>query len=160
MEVWIANSKEKVHPIPYPTLAMKSTVTVSGDTVTPNGVKDPKMIADGEDPASSSDENSYFDWLPKRGTTEWVQYSFPQAATVSEAQVYWFQNGRVKVPASWRIVYKDGNDWKPVDHTGNYGVDQNAYNVVRFKPVKTSALRVELQMQPDYSAGIEEWKLK
>jgi uncharacterized protein len=160
MEVWIANAKETVHPIAYPTLAMKSAVAVSGDTVTPNGVKDPKMIADGEAPVSSSDENSYFDWLPKRGTTEWVQYSFPQPATVSEAHVYWFQDGRVKVPAGWRILYKEGNDWKPVHNTGSYGVNENAYNAVQFKPVTTSALRLELQMQPDYSAGIEEWKVK
>ena len=39
MEVWIANAKDNVHPIPYPTLAMRSAVAVSGDTVTPNGVK-------------------------------------------------------------------------------------------------------------------------
>jgi hypothetical protein len=160
MEVWIANTRDKVHPIPYPTLAMKSAVTVSGDTVTPNGVKDPKMIADGEDPASSSDQNSCFDWLPKRGTTEWAEYSFPQPATVSEVQVYWFEHGRVKAPAHWRIVYKDGDGWKPVRNTGNYGVDLNTYNTVRFDPVKTSALRLELQMQPEYSAGIEEWKVK
>ena len=155
MEVWIANAKDKVHPIPYPTLAMRSAVAVSGDTVTPNGVKDPKMIADGEDPASSSDENSCFDWLPKRGTTEWVQYSFPHPAKVSEAQVYWFQDGRVKAPAGWRILFKDGNDWKPVHNIGSYDVHENAYNVVQFKPVTTSGLRLELQMQPDYSAGMK-----
>jgi hypothetical protein len=117
-------------------------------------------MADGEEPVSSSDENSYFDWLPKRGTSEWAEYAFPQAATVSEAQVYWFQHGRTKVPASWRILYKDGNDWKPVQAAGPYGVDENKYNVVRFQPVKTSALRLEFQMQPQYSAGIEEWKVK
>lgn len=160
MEVWIANEKAKVHPIPYPTLAIKSAVAVSGDTVTPNGSKDPKLMADGEEPISSSDENSSFDWLPNRGTTEWAEYSFPQTATVSEAQVYWFHHGRVRVPASWRILYKDGNAWKPVRADGAYGVDENKYNLVRFQPVTTNALRLELQMQPQYSAGIEEWKVK
>jgi hypothetical protein len=160
MEVWIANEKDKVHPIPYPTLAITSAVTVSGDTVTPNGSKDPKLMADGEEPTSSSDENSFFDWLPKRGTTEWAEYLFPQTATVSEAQVYWFNQGRIRVPASWRILYKDGNMWKPVQTDGPYGVEENKYNAVRFQPVTTNALRLELQMQPQYSAGIEEWKVK
>jgi DUF1680 family protein len=160
MAVWIANEKDKVHPIPYPTLAIKSAVAVSGDTVTPNGAKDPKLIADGEEPTSSSDENSFFDWLPNRGTTEWVEYAFPQRSTVSEAQVYWFQHGRVKVPASWRILYKDGNEWKPVSAIGTYGVEENKYNIVRFQQVTTNALRLEFQMQPQYSVGIEEWKVK
>jgi hypothetical protein len=163
MQVWIADSKSVARPTPYPTLATRSTVTVSGDTVTPNGVKDPKMVADGEDPTSSSDENSYFDWSPKRGSTEWIQYTFPAASTVSEAQVYWFDDtgrGRVRPPASWRILYKNGESWQPVENQQAYGMAKNAYNRVIFKPVKTEALRLEVQMQPEYSAGIEEWKVK
>ena len=35
-----------------------------------------------------------------------------------------------------------------------------AYNTVRFKPVTTSALRLELVMQPNVSAGVQEWKVK
>jgi hypothetical protein len=163
MEVWIADSKSVAHPTPYPTLATRSTVTVSGDTVTPNGVKDPRMVADGEDPGSSSDENSYFDWSPKRGSTEWIQYAFPAAATVSEAQVYWFDDtgrGRVRLPASWRILYKNGDAWQPVENQQAYGVAKDTYNRVTFKPVETDALRLEVQMQPEYSTGIEEWKVK
>ncbi len=163
MEVWIADRPASVHPHPYPTLATKSTVTVSGDTVTPNGAKDPRMVADGEDPVSSNDENAYFDWEPKKGTTEWIQYTFPSAATVSEAQVYWFEDairGRVKVPASWRILYRDGDEWKPVNAGDQYSTAKNTYNRVTFQPVKTDALRLEVKMQPNYSTGIEEWKVK
>jgi DUF1680 family protein len=160
MEVWVANMKDKVHPIPFPTLAMKSTVKVSGDTVTPNGSKDPKLVADGEEPASSTEEGSCFDWLPKRGTAEWIQYSFPASSTVSETSVYWSQHGRVKVPSSWRILYKDGSTWKPVENRQPYAVAPDAYNRIAFTPVRTDALRLELQMQPDSSAGIEEWKVK
>jgi hypothetical protein len=50
--------------------------------------------------------------------------------------------------------------WKPVQTDGPYGVEENKYNAVRFQPVTTNALRLELQMQPQYSAGIEEWKVK
>ena len=44
--------------------------------------------------------------------------------------------------------------------SGQYGVARDAYNTVRFKPVTTSALRLELVMQPGVSAGVQEWKVK
>ena len=91
---------------------------------------------------------------------EWIQYSFPTASTVSEASVYWFQHGRVKVPSNWRILYKDGDAWKPVENRESYGVAVDTYNRVTFTPVRTEAVRLELRMQPDASAGIEEWKVK
>jgi hypothetical protein len=163
MEVWIADNPAAVHPVPYPTLAMKSTVTASGSTITENGVKDPRMVADGEEPTSSSDASSSYDWHPKKGTQEWIQYEFPHATTVSRAQVYWFteqDNGEVRAPASWRLLYQDGMEWKPVETTGAYGVALNTYNALSFKPVNTTALRLEVQLQPNYSAGVEEWKVQ
>ena len=89
--------------------------------------------------------------------------AFAKPASVSEAQVYWFDDtgrGGVRVPKSWRLLYKDGNDWKPVETSGEYGVARDAYNTVRFKPVTTTALRLELVMQPNVSAGVQEWKVK
>ena len=61
--------------------------------------------------------------------------TFAKPASVSEAQVYWFDDtgrGGVRVPKSWRLLYKDGNDWKPVEAAGEYGVARDAYNTVRF----------------------------
>jgi hypothetical protein len=31
---------------------------------------------------------------------------------------------------------------------------------VKFKPVTTNVLRVEVTMQPNWSAGIQKWKVK
>jgi uncharacterized protein len=66
----------------------------------------------------------------------------------------------VKVPASWRVLYKEGDAWKPVDARGPYGVERDRYNKVTFTPVRTGALRLELTMQPEWSAGIQEWKVR
>ena len=44
--------------------------------------------------------------------------AFAKPATVSETQIYWFDDtgrGGVRVPKSWRLLYKDGNGWKPVE---------------------------------------------
>lgn len=156
MTVWLAATEAAAKPAPWPTLATTSTVTTSGR-------KDPRAINDGEEPASSDDPTWYFDWWPRRGTTEWVEYAFPKPATVSEVEVYWFDDtgrGQVRVPASWRVLYKDGADWKPVAAQGPYGVEKDRFNRVTFVPVTTSGLRLEVTLQPEWSAGIQEWKVK
>ena len=82
---------------------------------------------------------------------------------VSEAEVYWFDDagrGEVRVPRSWRILYRDGDQWKPVASVEPYGVAKDRYNKVAFKPVTTSALRLEVTLQQNWSAGIQEWKVK
>jgi hypothetical protein len=82
---------------------------------------------------------------------------------VSEAEVYWFDDtgrGEVRVPRSWRLLYRDGNAWKPVDVLGAYGVAKDRFNTIAFRPVSTTGLRLEVTMQPQWSAGVQEWKVK
>jgi len=158
MLVWFPETEAYAKPAPYPTLATTAQVTVSGQSR-----RSPKTINDGEEPTSSMDHSSYFDWWPVKGAGEWVEYAFEKTATVSECQLYWFDDtgqGEVRVPASWRLLYKDGNDWKPVAARESYGVQKDRYNRITFQPVTTSGLRVELSMQPDFSAGIQKWKVK
>ena len=156
MSVWIARSDAQATPTPFPTVATTSKVTTSGR-------KYSGPINDGEAPASSGDSTAYFDWWPRKGTTEWVEYALPKRATLSEVQVYWFDDtgrGEVRVPASWRVLYNDGAGWKPVEAAGAYGVDKDRFNTVTFKPVETSGLRLEVTMQKEWSAGLQEWRVK
>ena len=64
------------------------------------------------------------------------------------------------MPGGWRILYKDRADWKPVEPRGEYGVAKDRYNVVAFTPVTTRGLRLEVTMQRQWSAGVQEWKVK
>jgi len=157
MLVWIPNSEASAKPMPWPTIASTSKVSAS------NSRKNPRNINDGEEPRSSSDADSYFDWWPRKGTTEWVEYTFEKPATVSEIEVYFFDDtghGEVRVPQSWRLLYKVGEEWKPVENTSAYGVEKDRYNRVSFKPVSTAALRLEIAMQSQWSAGLQEWRVK
>ena len=89
--------------------------------------------------------------------------TFAKSATVSEVQVYWFDDtgrGGVRVPKSWRLLYKTAAGWTPVAGASEFGVARDAYNTVRFTPVTTTGLRIELVMQPNVSAGVQEWKVK
>ena len=159
MAVWLARTDAAARPTPYPTLASTSTLTHSASR------KNIANVIDGEDPSSSDDPSAYFDWWPTTGCAEaapeaaarpcskgeWIEMAFAKTATVSETQVYWFDDtghGGVRVPKSWRLLYKDGASWIPVEASGAFGTAKDAYNTVRFKPVTTSALRLELVMSP------------
>jgi hypothetical protein len=162
MEVWIADREPAVHPTAYPSIASQAKVTTSGSTMAENGVRDPKLVADQEEPTSSSDASSFYDWLPKRGSQEWIQYDFTKPTAVSSVDVYWFQqegNRPIKVPANWRLLYRDGATWKPVETPDPYGTATGRYNHVTIRAVTTNGLRLELQLQPEKSAGISEWKV-
>ena len=69
-------------------------------------------------------------------------------------------SGECRVPASWRALYKDGEEWKPVETPGAYGVEKDRYNKVVFNPVTTSGLRLEVVLPPEWSAGIQEGKVQ
>jgi DUF1680 family protein len=158
MIVWFPTDEAHARPQPYPTVASTAKITVSGQNR-----RDPRTINDEEEPASSSDPTAYFDWWPRKGTSEWVEYAFEQPITISECRLYWFDDtgrGEVRVPAAWRLLYRDGSEWKPVQALEPYGVEKDEYNRVAFAPVRTSGLRMEVAMQPDWSAGIQQWRVK
>lgn len=158
MAVWLAKDEAKVRPAPEPSLASKAKVEAS------EGAKGAKFINDQYEPENSNDHSvGYLHWWPKKGTTEWVSYEFPVPVKVSEVAVYWFDDtgeGECRVPESWKLYYLKDGQWIEVKTTDKYGVEKDKYNVVRFSPVLTKGLKVELKLQKDFSAGIQEWKVK
>lgn len=56
--------------------------------------------------------------------------------------------------------YKDGDSWKPVEQLGDYGVAPGQFNDVTFTPVKTTGLRIHVQLMPNCSGGICEWEVE
>ncbi|MBN1816104.1 MAG: glycoside hydrolase family 127 protein [Sedimentisphaerales bacterium] len=123
-----------------------------------------EALWDGKVPASSNDQSiRRFTWWDHRGSKEWVQYNLDGQKDVSQVEVYWFDDtgtGSCRVPASWRLLYKAGHDWKPVTGASAYGVEKDRFNKVTFNPVKTDALRVEVQLGPNVSGGILEMRVK
>jgi hypothetical protein len=157
MTVWPARDAEHARPLPAPTIACTSKATASEKS-------NAEAISDQLEPKNSNDHSiPVLHWWPRKGTTEWVQYDFKKAETVSKVEVYWFDDtgiGECRLPKTWRVLCKDGDQWKPVDNTVPYQVEKDRYNVVTFKPVTTSGLRLEIELVPDYSAGMYEWKVE
>lgn len=115
-------------------------------------------------PQNSDDHNiPRFTWWDHRGTQEWVQYQFGKPRKVASCEVYWYDDepsgGQCRVPASWRVLWWDGNKWQPVSNASEYGVRKDRFNRVKFAPVDTTMLRIEVQLRPGFSGGILEWRV-
>lgn len=159
MVVWIPYLESAARPKPAPTIASKAKVSAS--------VRDRRMMTalnDQYEPRNSLDNSAvYMHWWPKKNTQEWIQYDFSQPTTVSESSVYWFDDGPFggcRIPASWKVLYKDGDNWVPVKTTAPYVTEKDKYNVVKFEPVQTTALRIEIQLPEDHATGVHEWIVK
>ncbi len=144
-------------PQPKPSLYQATASHVNpNDTVA--------ALADGMEPARSNDHSiPRFTWWDHRGTAEWVQYNFAKPMAVSAVSVYWFDDtggGQCRVPKTWKLLYRHGESWQPVEAPSEFGVRRDGWNRVAFKSVETTALRLEVQMQPNYSGGILEWKVE
>ena len=121
-------------------------------------------LNDEIEPGNSNDHNiPRFTWWDHRGKREWVQYDFDENRKVSTVAVYWFDDsprkGHCRIPQSWSLMYREGEAWKPVSGAGSYGVEVDKYNRVSFDPVTTSAVRIEVELQREYSGGVLEWRV-
>lgn len=160
MEVWIASEASVAKPKPAPSIASRSRVSSS--------VNNPRMyrsVNDQYEPADSKDPSaSYLHWWPKKNTTEWVQYDFDSSYTVSQSIVYWFDDspwGGCRIPASWKIYYRTtSGEWAPVKNTSAYEIEKDKYSTVKFEPVTTTALKLEVQLPAEFATGIHEWIVK
>ena len=159
MAVWLPNEVNATRPAAVPTLASKSKIEAS------HKASSLSSITDGLVPKDENDRTiPYYHWWPKEGTTEWISYEFPEAMTVSSATVYWYDDGPwggCRVPKSWKVYYKDAaGNWVDVENPDQYGVKKGAPNTVRFDPVKTSALKLEVVLPEKNASGIYEWEVE
>jgi DUF1680 family protein len=164
MIVWLPTAEAGAIPARPASLTSMAKVSTSSP-------KKPQPVQyEDEDPKSSRDSSIYFDFWPQGTgnngpnasvTNGWIEYAFEKPVTVRQTQVYWFADDRgVKVPSSWRLLYKEGDQWKPVQNSGAWGVEKDKYNEVTFQPVTTTALRLETDFQKGFAAGVERWKIK
>ena len=156
MEVWIPYKAGIAKPKAAPTIASKAIVTSSI-----NKKLMLKAVNDQYEPADSHDQSiNYLHFWPAKDTTEWIQYDFDSAYTISQSKVYWYDDkpwGGCDLPASWKLLYKEGNEWLPVEATSAYEIAKDKYNTVEFKPVTTTGLRMVIQLPKNDAAGVHEW---
>lgn len=157
MTVWIPYTQEAAIPRREPTLASQAHASVS----IPYGGSG---LNDQFEPRNSADKSMQFhNWWQKFGTEEWAQYDWDKPVRLQETKVYWLEADHYdidfRLPVSWKLEYKSGEQWIPVKNMEPYEIARDKYCKIRFEPVMTKALRLTAQLQEGKSAGILEWKV-
>lgn len=84
---------------------------------------------------SEDESNPYLRLRPQSGDQASVQYDFSASAKVSSMSVYWKDDKQYCVhPKSWRLLYKNGEEWKQAEAAVPCGVEKDRYSKVVFDP--------------------------
>jgi hypothetical protein len=151
MAVWLAREPEAAWLPPALPPNVRQVTTSGGVEKAWTGYNDQNddlgAVHDGREPINSADQSHrFFRMRPPVGQPGWLQYEFASPATITSSRVYWFDDKRFcKLPSNWRILYRDGEEWKPVDARQPYDVKKDAFSAVTFQPVTTSAVRIEVE---------------
>ncbi len=155
MTVWPARVPAAARPKPADTLTYTSQTTASYVHVSLEAIKDQNVPADSGDSSALQ-----LDFWPHKGTTEWLQFEWDEAHDLSSVRIYWFDDtgrGECHLPKSWQVSYRDKDGaFQPVKNRSPYAIEKDAFNKVQFDPVSTTALKIEIVLQPEWSAGVQE----
>ena len=160
MRVWIPREAKGARRIGRPTLA--GTAKPSASHVWKADTLD--ALNDGLDPSRSYDpEIPRFTWWDHRGSREWVVYEFKGVQEIRRVDVYWFDDtgvGECRTPLSARVLYRAKGEWRPVEPSASIGVEVDRFNSLRFEQVDADGLRIEVELRPEASGGILEWRVR
>ncbi len=157
MTVWFPYEKSVANPNLPPTITSESKVSASyiHDQIT--------AVNDQVNPKSSNDhEIPRLTFWDHKGTTEWVQYDFEEETTISHIHIYWFDDGPqggCRIPETWRVLYLKKGKWKEISKHGEYPVLKDKFTSIEISSIKTKSLKLEIELQENFSGGILEWKL-
>jgi len=73
--------------------------------------------------------------------------------------------GRCRIPESWKVLYDDNGQRKAVAYLDNFQpvpctVEKDKFNESRILSVMIQSIRLEIELQPGFSGGILEWRVK
>lgn len=126
-----------------------------------SGNAQPWGVNDGIEPKASGEQpEALCHFWPHKGTEEWVQYAWKKPVVVKGVRVYWFDDtgrGECRLPQSWKVQRLEAGKW--VDIAAAYPVEIDRWTEVRFPEVTTAALRLVVQLQKGWAAGVHEWRV-
>jgi DUF1680 family protein len=158
MAVWLAAEPGAALIKPGVTLAAEGRISAS------KGIRGIGAINDRYEPRNSNDRSiPRCHWWPKKGSAEWIQFDFKKPVHCSSVKIYWFDDtgtGECRIPESWQVFYKKGDEWIPVNPRGGYPVSKDRFNAVTFTRISCRALRIKINLQQTFSAGIYECKIE
>jgi hypothetical protein len=131
--------------------------------------KDFESLHDGRLPEGrlpdAKSETPYFGWVgwagAGTGKLHWLRADLDQEAEISTCELYWIIGQRwFTTPQWWKLYYKSGDGWQEVQWIdGQPEIRTDGFTRMNFKPVKTTALKLEAQTKKGKSCGFFEWRL-
>lgn len=166
MDVWLPRTPSAATPLPAPTAGAVAKVSASIN-------RSEAQLAALNDrrvgPCSNFRATPRFVFPEKSTGRQWIEYEWDAPRKLSRAAVYWAldtpvpvywrdrsRGGLLKLPKSWRLLCKHGDAWRPIETRDPYALQPDHDNEVRFTPVTTSAVRMEIEIS-DSPCGIQEW---
>jgi hypothetical protein len=160
MAVWLSQDLSATRPMLPATKTTGAKITASHESRSISAIND-GLLPDDEHNHSAA---PYYHWWPKEGTTEWIVYEFTSPQDISSSSVFWYDDGPwggCRVPKNWKLYYRDADgNWQPVRNVGDYTTVKGANNRVRFAPVKTKAVKMEVVLPEKNAAGLFEWSVE
>lgn len=166
MDVWLPRTASIATPLPAATAGSAAKVSASVKRSAAQ-LSAPSDRRSG--PNSSFRPTPRLTWPQESNGPEWIQYDWDEPHELSQTSVYWaidapkqvywgerIRGTRLTLPRSWRLLYKDGDSWLPVTTGNSYGLLLDQPNQIRFTPVTTTAVRLEIEFS-DAPCGIQEW---
>ncbi|MBB3207098.1 DUF1680 family protein [Rhodopirellula rubra] len=155
-KVWLPTSLLMATEPTVPTIASRGNWTASF-----NGDGTVQAIFDQAETNGSDDETiPRFTWWDHRGTLEWIQCDFAEPAEISEVSVYWWDERRIhrhcRVPTQWRVLQSSGDEWIPIPEQSSGPTEIDQFNTIRFPTTTIDHLRIEVELQTDWSGGVLE----
>jgi len=145
-----------------PSKPNKKDYKLNASHVNPGDTLD--AVCDGLEPENSNDQSiPRFTWWDHKGTSEWLEIDLDKPTKISMMEVYWFDDapeGGCRIPESWKLFYKTNDTWQPVPNPITEPIKKDKFNIMKFDPIETKSLRLNVQLQNGFSAGILELKIK
>lgn len=156
MECWFPESASSIDfgtPIDSKFKAIKSSHCFASDC-------DEAMV-DGIIPKNSADENiRRWTSYPQTGREQRIELILKKPIDLQSFSVYWFDDAKgVRLPTSWYLEYRDGEEWKPFPlyATDAYSTYKDRFNMIHpASNIHTDQFRMIIHPQSEYAVGILE----
>ena len=125
----------------------RDTALTQSAKITTSAPGSAEILKDSRVPARPSDlAAGSFNFARRMGTEEWAQYELPKPVELSSCQVYFMNAGIFVPPASFRVLYRQGGEWKEVPDAREEKSKSSRWNTITFTSVHTDALRIEFKL--------------
>jgi len=166
MAVWIPETPSILPLGPRPGIEVSASHCFERDT--------PAAVIDRAVPANSADHSiDRFTWWPQRGTTEWIELRFSTPRLIEGLDLYWFDDGPpdsrggCRLPAGVRIFGERANEarsslsgsdytWENLPAQRAEDIVRDAFQMISIEPALLRAVRIEVDLAKEYSAGLLE----